>query len=142
MIHSSRTSRFCCDGRFAHVSVYMAAKKKIMRLRKRYPNRQLSEDRTRSSKASEFDAQACRNLASNTRRIRIRKRISLRAFARQTQRTVASLKEFERGEFMTATLGDAEDFAAALRVSILDLLVSPDPITDAAARRSRNSDRS
>src|SRR4051794_3570280 len=113
----------------------MAAKKAIMRPQKRNTNGQQSVHRVRSSKASEFGAQACRDLAINTRRIRIRKRISLREFARRTKRTVAFLKEFERGEFMTASLGDAEEFAEALRVSVLDLLVSPAPRTDAAVRR-------
>jgi hypothetical protein len=120
----------------------MATKRGIVRVLKRKSNRLQSVDRTRSSKGFGLDAQTCKDLASNVRRMRLKKRITLGAFARKTGRPLDFLKTFERGEFIIAAIGDAESFAEALGVNVSDLLKAPDLRKAGAVRRSRNRDRS
>jgi transcriptional regulator with XRE-family HTH domain len=95
----------------------------------------------RSPRALELDSRACKTLAQNVRRIRKERGTALSAFARQTKRTLAFLKEFERGEYLTASLGDVESFAKALGVNTWELLPPRDPRKDRAVRRNRNPDR-
>lgn len=86
-------------------------------------NRQLSATRARSATASKANAPTWhKTLATNLRRIRADRHITLETLVRKTGYTLEFVKKVEKAQVPELLLAHTEPFAKALRVSVIYLL--------------------
>ena len=94
----------------------------IMRERTGHKNRRKSVIPSRSAVVTRGVKSLERRFAAALRQVRVRKRISLAGLARKTGLELEFVKQVDRGEIRSLTLGQMEAFAKGVGVSVAHLV--------------------